>query len=62
MSSRKTRPLSDHLVPEITGVLNCIEEPAIALDTDYRILAANEAYRRTYGDGRPLHGRFCYEV
>ena len=62
MSSRKTRSLSDRLVPEITGVLNCIEEPAIALDTDYRILAANEAYRQTYGDGRPLHGRFCYEV
>ena len=61
-SSRKTPSLSENLVPEITAVLNCIEEPAIALDTDYRILAANEAYRQTYGDGSPLHGRFCYEV
>ncbi|MAT65688.1 MAG: Fis family transcriptional regulator [Gammaproteobacteria bacterium] len=62
MSSRKTHALGDRLAPEITGVLNCIGEPAIALDTDYHILAANEAYRRTYGDGRPLHGRLCYEV
>ncbi len=54
--------LSERNASEITGVLNCIEEPAIALSTDYRILAANQAYRAHYGDGKPLHGRFCYEV
>ncbi len=47
---------------EITGVLDVIDSPAVALTTDYRILAANRAYRTTYGDGKPLHNRTCYEV
>lgn len=54
--------ISEHLIPEITGVLDCIEDPAIALSTDYHILAANQAYRATYSDGRPMLGRHCYEV
>lgn len=54
--------ISEHLIPEITGVLDCIKDPAIALSTDYRILAANQAYRATYSDGKPLLGRHCYEV
>ena len=47
---------------EITGVLDVIDAPAVALAPDYRILAANQAYRDTYGDGNPLHDRRCYEV
>ena len=48
--------------PEITGVLDAIGAPAVAITPDYRILAANQAYRDTYGDGSPLHDRTCYEV
>lgn len=62
MSTPAELKLSPRLVPEITGILDCITEPAIALGTDYRILAANEAYRRRYGDAHPLDSRFCYEV
>ena len=47
---------------EITGVLDAIGAPAVAITPDYRILAANQAYRDTYGDGSPLHDRTCYEV
>ncbi len=47
---------------EVTCVLDVIDAPAVALTPDYRILAANHAYRKTYGDGKPLHDRTCYEV
>ncbi len=53
---------SERATTEITGVLDVIDAPAVALTPDYRILAANHAYRKTYGDGKPLHDRTCYEV
>ncbi len=53
---------SERAKTEVTGVLDAIGAPAVALTPDYRILAANQAYRDTYGDGKPLHDRRCYEV
>jgi len=47
---------------ELTGILEVIDAPAVALTLDYRILAANRAYRETYGNGQPIHDRACYEV
>jgi transcriptional regulator with PAS, ATPase and Fis domain len=47
---------------EFTGILDFLDAPAVALTLDYRILAANRAYRETYGDGQPIHDRACYEV
>jgi transcriptional regulator with PAS, ATPase and Fis domain len=32
------------------------------MDSDYRILAANAAYRRMYAGGRGVVGQFCYAV
>ncbi|MGD2073391.1 MAG: sigma-54-dependent Fis family transcriptional regulator [Gammaproteobacteria bacterium] len=52
----------EHATTEVTAVLDVIGAPAVALTPHYRILAANQAYRDTYGDGRPLHDRSCYEV
>jgi two-component system response regulator HydG len=46
----------------ITGILEVIDAPAVALTPNYRILAANEAYRAAYADGQPIHDRACYEV
>jgi two-component system response regulator HydG len=46
----------------ITGILEVIDAPAVALTPNYRILAANEAYRDTYADGQPIHDRACYEI
>ncbi|MBE9563892.1 MAG: sigma-54-dependent Fis family transcriptional regulator [Proteobacteria bacterium] len=53
---------SERATTEVTGVLDVIDAPAVAITPDYRILAANHAYRKTYGDGKPLHDRTCYEV
>ena len=49
-------------MPDIAAILDCLGEPAILLSKDYRILMANDAYRRHYGDGTPLRRRLCYEV
>lgn len=54
--------MTERAMTEISGVLDVIDAPAIALTPDYRILAANQAYCATYGDGKPLHNRRCYEV
>ncbi len=54
--------LTRRVLPETTALLNGIEEPCILLGLDYRILAANQAYRQAFGDGKPLHQRHCYEV
>jgi transcriptional regulator with PAS, ATPase and Fis domain len=47
---------------EINSFLDTLDEPRIVMDADYRILAANRAYKRDFGDGRPVVGRLCYEV
>ena len=47
---------------EVTALLDVMDAPAVAIAPDYRILAANQAYRDSYGDGNPLHDRRCYEV
>jgi DNA-binding NtrC family response regulator len=48
------------LSPELLGLLDSHDEPAVLLDPDYRILAANSAYRRVYGEtGR---GRKCFQI
>ncbi len=48
-----SRGLHDHL--------DDVEEPAILLAPDYRVLAANAAYRRRYGDV-DLRRHRCFEV
>jgi len=55
-----TRLLSTTVLPETTALLDSIDEPAILLSREYEILAANQAYRQHYGDGKPLHRRHCY--
>lgn len=59
-------PVPDSTLPEtpaeLLSVLDVFAEPAALLGADYRILATNHAYRRTYGDGHALRTRFCYEV
>ncbi len=46
----------------LPSVLNCISRPAIIIRDDYRIVAANNAYRNEFFGGEPVCGRFCYEV
>ncbi|MBW9248651.1 MAG: AAA domain-containing protein, partial [Acidithiobacillus ferriphilus] len=54
--------LLKQLRPEMTSLLNCFSAPAVLLCSDYTVLAANQAYRRVFGDGKPLQGRRCYEI
>ena len=50
-------------LPEtLTAWLESLPEPHILFDRHYRILAANAAYLRQYGQGRPVLGRTCHEV
>ncbi len=52
---------------ELISFLDGLPEPRIVMDADYRIVAANKAYRREYagsgsGSVASILGRRCYEV
>lgn len=49
-------------LPELMSYLEGLSEPYILFDTQYRILAANAAYRRQFSPDRSVVGRTCYEV
>lgn len=51
-----------HPLAELISYLDTLAEPHILCDTDYRILAANKVYRRSYGSGQALVGQTCYAV
>ncbi len=55
-------PLDPRPLPELISFLETLAEPHILCDRDYRIIAANAAYRRTCAHGREVVGRTCYEV
>jgi DNA-binding NtrC family response regulator len=55
-------PYSDAIPVQVRELLDLYQDPAILLSHDYRILAANPAYCRLYGEGEPLAQRHCYEV
>ncbi|WP_081601816.1 sigma-54 interaction domain-containing protein [Paraburkholderia kururiensis] len=52
--------------PEVAALVGYLEydaQPAIVLDPEYRILAANSAYQKQFGiSGQPHVGRRCYQV
>lgn len=50
-------------LPELVSFLDGLPQPHIVFDRQYRIVAANTAYRSLYGEpGRSVIGRTCYEV
>jgi len=49
-------------LPELMSFLEGMPEPHILFDTQYRILAANAAYRRQFSPDRSVVGRTCFEV
>ena len=49
-------------LPELMSFLEGMTEPHILFDTQYRILAANAAYRQQFSPERSVLGRTCYEV
>lgn len=50
-------------LPELVSFLDSLPEPHILFDQQYRIVAANAAYRQLFGPvGGSVVGRTCYEV
>lgn len=49
-------------LPELVSFLETLAEPHILFDGEYRILAANTAYRQQFGGASEVVGRTCYEV
>jgi DNA-binding NtrC family response regulator len=49
-------------LPVLLSFLDGLAEPRIVMDADYRIVAANRAYTREFGQGQSISGRHCYEV
>ena len=50
------------MLPELLSYLESLAEPHILLDRQYRILAANAAYRSQFSPRASVIGRTCYEV
>jgi DNA-binding NtrC family response regulator len=48
--------------PEAVALLDAHPDPAVLLDLDYRIVAANTAYRAVYGNEVNTTPRRCFEV
>jgi transcriptional regulator with PAS, ATPase and Fis domain len=51
-----------HLLPELVSFIDSLAEPHILCDREYRILAANKAYRSKCAELDEVVGRTCYEV
>lgn len=49
-------------LPELMSFVEGLPEPHILFDTQYRILAANAAYRRQFSPQQSVVGRTCFEV
>jgi DNA-binding NtrC family response regulator len=50
------------VLPELVSYLEGLPEPHILFDRQYRIVAANSAYRRQFSPQGSVIGRTCYEV
>jgi two-component system, NtrC family, response regulator HydG len=50
------------VLPELVSYLEGLPEPHILFDSQYRIIAANAAYRRQFSPQASVVGRSCYEV
>ena len=54
--------VSSNVPVELVSFLESLSEPHILCDRNYRILAANKAYRERWGGQLRVVGRTCYEV
>jgi len=49
-------------LPAISSLLDAITAPAVLLNREYEICAANDAYRRLYSNNKSIIHQRCYEV
>ncbi len=47
---------------ELAAYLDCLPEPRIVIDGNYRIVAANHAYAADFGGSQAVLGHRCYEI
>lgn len=50
------------ILPELVSYIEGLPEPHILCDQEYRIVAANAAFRRQFGGQGSVIGRTCYDV
>lgn len=50
------------LLPELVSFIETLPEPHILCDRQYRVLAANNAYRRSFGVNQVYAGRTCFDI
>ena len=50
------------LLPELISFLETLPEPHILCDRQYRVLAANRAYRKSFGENQVFAGRTCFDI
>ncbi len=55
-------PREPHPLPELVSFIETLAEPHILCNREYRILAANAAYRRNCAGNGDVVGRKCFEV
>ncbi|MBN8489272.1 MAG: sigma-54-dependent Fis family transcriptional regulator, partial [Burkholderiales bacterium] len=61
MATARVTPVAP-VLPELVSYLEGLPEPHILFDEQYRIVAANAAYRRHFAGRASVIGRRCYEV
>ena len=61
-ATNSTKPIQSKVPGDLLNLLDSFPEPKILVDGQYRIIAANAAYRREFGSGGKIEGRFCYEL
>jgi len=49
-------------LPELVSFIDSLPEPHILCDRQYRVLAANIAYRRSFGENQVFIGRTCFDI
>lgn len=57
-----SKPEHDLGLLELATVLDCFSDPAIIVDEEHRIVAANRKFRQNYPGDAPIVGEFCYQV
>ncbi len=50
------------LLPQMLSLADTLSEPRIFIGSDYRVLAANKAYRDQFGAPAQIAGRYCHEL
>ncbi|SCZ58127.1 sigma-54 interaction domain-containing protein [Thiohalomonas denitrificans] len=54
--------MNEKIPAEVVSIIDSFGQPAVIISRDYRILAANGAYKKEYGDPGPSGESLCYRM